>query len=95
MKVRVTKNVLKALFEEGRYRFLENGTIQRLEDKTFVKQLCKTSKYNWNISDRGNVQYNLFSDKYGVVTVTMHRILDYGMKNNLLVKLTDFYNNKL
>lgn len=86
MKVRVTEKVLKTLFSEGRYIFYDNGTIFRRSDKTFVKRLCDTSMYNWGCENRGQIQYNLFSDKYGVVTVRMSRLLKYGTEHNLLVK---------
>ena len=84
MKPRITQQLLKDLFEEGRYYFFKGGKVMRKDDKTYVKMINPTSNYNWSRADRNCAQYNLYSAKHGVVTVRMTALLKYGTEHNLL-----------
>lgn len=67
------KDIIKAIYDEGRYVIYTNGMIQRKSDGSFIKMTYSSRGF------KGNAQYNLFTEKYGVVTVTIKDLLKYAM----------------
>lgn len=65
------EHFVKAIYDEGRYIIYTNGLVQRKSDGRFVKMICPTKGFN------GNAQYNLYTEAYGVVAVTIKELLDY------------------
>lgn len=66
------KEIIKAIYDEGKYIIYTNGLVQRKSDGSFVKMISPSKGYH------GNMQYNLYTDKYGVVAVTPKQLLDYA-----------------